>query len=117
MNSKNGVEGLRSKLIDFLKVQNLKDGFNAVLKKREGSQGLFIILLILAFELEMLCQQSRENYFLYLRKVLKFQMWDFTRLMTIAGCIGLTGQYIFVPLFSKYLKVHDTVISLIGKYR
>ena len=73
-------------------------------------------MLILAFELEMLAERSGGVFFLYLRKVLDFQMWDFTRLMTLAGMIGLTGQYIFVPLFTQCLKFQDATISLMGRY-
>ena len=86
-----------------------------MLKRRQNNERFLLVMLILAFELEMFSQQGGDIFFLYLRKVLDFQMWDFTRLMTIAGVIGLTGQYIFVPLFSQYLKFHDATISLMGK--
>ena len=109
------MKRFKSNFGDFFKIQNFKDCLIAVLRKRRGNQRLILVMLIMAFVLEMLCDQGFELFFLYLRKVLDFQMWDFTRLMTLAGLIGLTGQYIFVPLFSRYLKLHDATISLIGK--
>ena len=90
------------------------EGFRTVLKKRKYNERRILILLITAFLLEMFTNYQWGNFFMYFRLKLQFQMKDFSTLMGITGPIGLTGQYVFVPLFTKVLKYHDAVISLLG---
>ena len=100
------------KLVDVL-----LEGFRTVLKKRKYNDRRCLILLIIAFLLEMFTNYQWGNFFMYFRLKLQFQMQDFSTLMGITGVIGLTGQYVFVPLFTKVLKFHDASISLLGKFR
>ena len=101
---------------DLIKPKNLKEGFSAVfLKKREHNGRVLLILLIVAFELEILAMKGKwSSSYLYLRKHLKFDAVIFTRLMTINGIINLAGQYLLVPLLSKRFRWSDSAIALIG---
>ena len=51
---------------------------------------------------------------MYFRLKLQFRMADFSTLIAITGWVGLSAQYIFVPLFIKALRFHDATISLLG---
>ena len=95
-------------LLDF------KEGFRTVLKERPNNDRFCIILLIIAFLLEMFTNYQWNNLYMYYRLKLKFGMEEFSLLMTLAGMVGLSGQYIFVPLFVRVLKFHDATISLLG---
>ena len=105
----NGIKLIMNAILDF------KEGFRTVLKKRPGNDRLCIILLIIAFLLEMFTNYQWTNLFMYYRLKLEFRMEDFSLYMSLAGMVGLSGQYIFVPLFIKGLKFHDATISVIGK--
>ena len=96
-------------------ILDCKEGFRTVLKKRPNNDRLCIILLITAFLLEMFTNYQWNNLYMYYRLKLKFGMEDFSLLMSLAGMAGLSGQYIFVPLFVRVLKFHDATISLLGK--
>ena len=101
----------------FRAIFDMKEGLRTVLKKRNYNDRLCVILLISAFLLEMFTDNQWVNIFMYYRLKLKFRMEDFTTLMSLAGFVGLTGQYIFVPLFLNVLKFHDATISCLGNYR
>ena len=101
----------------FKAIFDMKEGLRTVLKKRKYNDRLCVILLISAFLLEMFTDNQWVNIFMYYRLKLKFRMEDFTTLMSLAGFVGLTGQYIFVPLFLNVLKFHDATISCLGNYR
>ena len=73
-------------------------------------------MMISAFLLEMFTNYQWVNFFLYYQLRLKFTMEDFALLMAIGGFVGLSGQFIFVPLFCNVLKFHDATIALLGKY-
>ena len=98
-------------------ILEFKEGFQTVLKKRPHNERLCIILLIIAFLLEMFTNYQWGNLFMYYRLKLEFRMEDFSSLMSLAGMVGLSGQYIFVPLFIKVLKFHDAFISLLGNFQ
>ena len=101
----------------FKSIFDMKEGLRTVLKKRSYNDRLCVILLITAFLLEMFTDNQWVNIFMYYRLKLKFRMEDFTTLMSLAGFVGLTGQYIFVPLFLNVLKFHDSAISCLGRYK
>ncbi len=94
-------------------LRNLKAGFSALFEKRPHNLRLYLILMVACFELEMFVNVGEGNNYLYLRKVLDFQMKDYTRYSTIVGVIGIIAQYITVPLFSEKFKLHDSTIVLI----
>ena len=110
---KSGYNGL---VLIFKAIFDMKEGLRTVLKKRNYNDRLCVILLISAFLLEMFTDNQWVNIFMYYRLKLKFRMEDFTTLMSLAGFVGLTGQYIFVPLFLNVLKFHDATISCLGNY-
>ena len=101
----------------FTAIFDMKEGLRTVLKKRNYNDRLCVILLISAFLLEMFTDNQWVNIFMYYRLKLKFRMEDFTTLMSLAGFVGLTGQYIFVPLFLNVLKFHDATISCLGNIK
>ena len=71
-------------------------------------------MMMTAFLLEIFTNYAWGNLFMYYRLKLKFRMSDFSTLMSLAGFVGLTGQYVFVPLFVYELKFHDATICLLG---
>ena len=97
-------------------VKKLLEGFQTVLKKRPYNERCCLLLLITAFLLEMFTNYQWGNFFMYFRLRLQFRMEDFSTLIAITGWVGLTGQFIFVPLLVKLLKFHDATISLLGNY-
>lgn len=104
-------EGVRS-LSSIFNLNNFLDAWRALLKKREGHKRFHIILLIIAFELEIFLSQGRwSSLFLFFRKHLKWSVIQYSRYTTILGVFGLLAQYIFVPFLSTRLKLHDTTIS------
>ena len=69
-------EGLR-KLFD---IQNIRDGYNALIKPREEGIRTYLILMVACNELEMFINVGEwGSAYLYLRKVLNFEMEDFAR--------------------------------------
>ena len=101
---------------DLIDLKNLKEGFSAVFcKVREHNGRLLLLLLILAFELEMFSAKGIwSSSYLYMRKVLKFDAIQFSRFISISGIINLGGNYIVVPFLSKKLKWSDSAIALTG---
>jgi len=94
--------------------ENFKEAWRALIKKRDGHKKMFIILLIVAFELEMFLSHGRwSGLFLFFRKQLKWSTIQYTTFTTTLGFIGLFGQYIAVPILSGWLRLHDSTISLI----
>lgn len=96
-------------------IKTLPIGFVTVFKKRPYNDRLILLMLMLAFLLEMSTNMAGGNFFMYCRLKFNFRMEDFSTFMAIAGFVGLTGQYVFVPLFIKVLRFSDVVISLLGK--
>ena len=99
----------------LFRIQNLVEGFAAVLKKRPHHKRSFIILLIIAFQLEMFALHGKWNcMFLYFRRVLNWSIVEFSRYSSILGGLGLIAQYALVPILSLKLKLHDSTIAMIG---
>ena len=96
-------------------IKAISEGFTTVLKKRPHNDRLCLIMLITAFLLEMFTNYQWGNIFMYFRLKLQFRMEDFSTYMSLAGMIGLTGQFIFVPMLLKALGFHGATISLLGK--
>ena len=99
----------------LFQVQNLIDGFAAVVKKRKYHKRSFIILLIIAFEMEMFALHGKwDCMYLYFKRVLDWTMSEYGQYVSILGFLGLVAQYILVPLLSVTLKLHDSTIALLG---
>ena len=93
------------------------DGFKAVVKKRKYHKRSFIILLIIAFEMEMFALHGKwDCMYLYFKRALDWTMTEYGQYVSILGFLGLVAQYILVPLLSVSLKLHDSTIALLGKH-
>ena len=100
----------------LFQVRNLIDGFAAVVKKRRYHKRSFIILLIIAFEMEMFALHGKwDCMYLYFKRVLSWTMTEYGQYVSILGFLGLVAQYALVPLLSVTLKLHDSTIALLGK--
>ena len=92
------------------------EGFAAVVKKRRYHKRTFIILLIIAFEMEMFALHGKwDCMYLYFKRVLSWTMTEYGQYVSILGFLGLIAQYAVVPLLSVTFKLHDSTIALIGK--
>ena len=81
------------KFKSLFSLNNVKMGFKALLKKREHNFRLYLLLMILCFEMEMFINVGEwSGGYLYLRRVLDFTMVEYTRLSTVAGVIDFVGS-------------------------
>ena len=107
----------KRQLYDLFKIHNLIEGFKAVFKKRQYHKRLFIVLLIIAFEMEMFALHGKWNcMYLYFRRVLEWNIGTFSRYTSVLGSFGLIAQYVLVPILSSKLKLHDSTIALLGMF-
>ena len=61
-------------------VQNIKDGYKALIRPRDHNIRMYLILMICVFELEMFINVGEwGSAYLYLRRVLNFGLEDFAR--------------------------------------
>ena len=101
-----------------LLMKTMCQGFTAVLKKRPSNERFCLIMLMLAFHLEILNNYMYyRNYYMYFRLILRFTMEYFTLFSSLVGLYLMTCQFVLVPLFSKVLKLRDATIALIGECR
>ena len=64
----------------LFKIDNVKKGFNALLKKRPHNIRLYLLLMILCFEMEMFINVGEwSGTYLYVRRTLEWTMTDYTR--------------------------------------
>ena len=110
--SESAITGIVKSIKDA--ILDAKEGFRTVFKQRPNNDRRCLILLITAYLLEMFTNYQWGNFFMYFRLKLQFRMADFSTLIAITGWVGLSAQYIFVPLFIKALRFHDATISLLG---
>ncbi|TRY71632.1 hypothetical protein TCAL_14873 [Tigriopus californicus] len=95
-------------------INNVKRGFRALTKKRKGNLRTIVILMVFCFEMEMFINVGEwSNTYLFLRRQLEFTMVDYTRFSVIVGIIGISAQYITIPLFTQKFKFRDSTIVLI----
>ncbi len=74
----------------------------------------YIILMIFCFEMEQFINVGDwGNQYLYLRRKLDYTLEQFTVYTIVMGFIGISAQYITVPLFSAKFKLRDSTIVLI----
>ena len=99
----------------FFNIRNLVEGFTAVVRKRRYHKRTFIILLIIAFEMEMFALHGKWNcMFLYVKVALDWTIVEFGYYVSILGFLGLIAQYALVPILTGIVKLHDSTIALIG---
>ncbi len=104
----------KEKLVHFFDLRNLRDGFRALTMVRKHNIRTYLFLLIVCFEMEQFINVGDWDYaYLYLRKKLDFDLNDFTMYTTIMGVVGITTQYITIPLMSQKFGVRDSVITII----
>ncbi len=104
----------KEKVIAFFDLRNLQNGFRALMIKRPHNIRTYLFLLIVCFEMEQFINVGDwDHAYLYLRKTLKFTLTDFTQYTTIMGFVGITTQYITIPLMSRKFGVRDSVITII----
>ena len=116
MNKKLAKSTQRAAHLKFaLLMKTTCQGFTAVLKKRPSNQRFCLIMLMIAFHLEIL--NNYRNYYMYFRLILSFTMEYFTLFSSFVGLYLMTCQFVLVPLFSKILKLRDATIALIGECR
>ena len=69
--------------------------------------------MIFCFEMEQFINVGESNQYLYLRRRLEWGYNDYTYFSMIVSIVGVTAQYITIPLFSSIFKFRDSTIILI----
>ncbi len=104
----------KQQLDHFFDLSNLKEGFRTLGKKRDHNLRVYLILLIVCFEMEMFINVGDwDNAYLYLRRKLQFTLQDFTLYTTVMGFVGITSQYIAIPVMSEVLHFRDSFIVIL----
>lgn len=102
-------------LIGLFDLSNIKEGFKAVFRERPNHKRVFLILMIVIFEIEIFCIMGKwSNMYLFFRKKLKWTIIEYTRYTTILGMVGVGAQYVVMPILSKYFRLRDTTILLMN---
>ena len=100
---------------NLFSLKNIKTCAQTLFKKREHHTRALILLLILAYELDYFVLKGHwSTSYMFVRKTLKFTMTDYSRFITIAGIMGLLGQYVVLPYMSTKLLWRDSLIGMIG---
>ena len=100
---------------DLFNLKNVKTCAQTLFKKREHHTRALMLFLILAYELDYFVLKGHwSTSYMFVRKTLKFTMTDYSRFITIAGIMGLLGQYVVLPYMSTKLLWKDSVIGMIG---
>ena len=111
---KESKEGFRNNFYGLFLVSNITAPFITVFKKREGNQRMYIILTVVAITLDSFAARGKwSTLFLYLRKVLSWNITQYSSFMSSLGLLGAISNYILVPIFSRKLLFHDSTISII----
>ena len=100
---------------NLFNLKNVKTCTQTLFKKRENHTRALMLLLILAYELDYFVLKGHwSTSYMFVRKTLKFTMTDYSRFITIAGIMGLLGQYVVLPYMSTKLLWKDSIIGMIG---
>ena len=100
---------------DLFNLKNVKTCAQTLFKKREHHTRALMLFLILAYELDYFVLKGHwSTSYMFVRKTLKFTMTDYSRFITIAGIMGLLGQYVVLPYMSTKLLWKDSTIGMIG---
>ena len=74
---------------------------------------MLIILMILSFELMAFIHVGEwTNGYLYLRRRLDWDIYDYTKFSLTWGIVGMLAQYTLIPLLSEKLKLRDSTIIM-----
>ena len=85
----------------------------ALILKRRHNLRCLVLLMIFCFEMEQFINVGEGNQYLYLRRRLEWGYDDYTYFSMIVSIVGVTAQYITIPLFSSIFKFRDSTIILI----
>uniref|UniRef100_A0AAR5NWG1 Major facilitator superfamily (MFS) profile domain-containing protein n=1 Tax=Dendroctonus ponderosae TaxID=77166 RepID=A0AAR5NWG1_DENPD len=108
-------ESKKNFLLDIFDTRHAIDTFKLILKKSPGNDRLFIVLLLLGMFVYTLVNVGEDSvFFLYTRGFLNWSIVQYTSFLTANTLIHLVGTIIAVPLFTKFLKLHDLVILLLS---
>ena len=108
-------EGPCQVFLSFFDIKNLKLGFEAVFKKREGNKRTIIMLIIALFQLSMLSSFGQHAVlYLYFRKQLQWTHREYTLYSTLGGLVGGVSQTTVIPILTSKLKWKDTSIMAFG---
>ena len=111
MESKGGVP---NKCYELFKLESITEGFVTVLKKRDGSKRVCILLTLVAMTLDSFAARGKwQSLFLYFRKVLNWSVTQYSSYMSSLGLIGAISNYVLVPFMSRKLLFHDSTIAII----
>ena len=92
----------------------LMNSFRTLCTKREHNLRVLLLLMIFCFEMEVFINVGDLGFqYLYLRRKLDWDIIDYTTYTIVAGMIGLTAQYIIVPILSEKLNLRDPTIIII----
>eukprot|EP00096_Caligus_rogercresseyi_P009399 TRINITY_DN3188_c0_g1_i2.p1 TRINITY_DN3188_c0_g1~~TRINITY_DN3188_c0_g1_i2.p1 ORF type:complete len:479 (-),score=76.45 TRINITY_DN3188_c0_g1_i2:14-1450(-) len=105
----------KESIFKMFQFKNVKTGLRATFRKRENGLRKYLLLLILAFLLELFLYGGRGSvFFLYFRKKFKWTEIDFSKFMIIFGIQGLLAQFFVIPFLTKRLQMRDATIILLG---
>ncbi|KAL1512830.1 hypothetical protein ABEB36_002352 [Hypothenemus hampei] len=101
-------------LLDVFDTRHAINTFKLVLKKNEENDRLNLVLLLLGMFIYALVNVGEESvFFLYTRGFLNWTVVQYTSFLTANTLIHLAGTIIAVPLFARFLKLHDLIILLL----
>jgi len=112
------MEGKKEKkggLRAMFDIQNVKDGFKTVFRKRDNNLRSFIIMLTIAFLLEIMLTNGKGPItYLYFRRKFSWDMSQFGSYIGIYGFVSIFAQFVVVPFLSQKMKLHDTTIGMLA---
>ena len=90
------------------------NSFRTLCSKRKHNLRVLLLLMIFCFEMEQFINVGDLGFqYLYLRRKLDWDIIDYTTYTIVAGVIGLTAQYIIVPILSEKFNLRDSTIIII----
>lgn len=105
----------KSTLNKIFDVENLKQGFHTMFKKREHGVRPYLILLAGIFVMEIFMINGKgPTMYLFLRKELGYDEKAFGMFIAVFGFVGLFTQYVAVPFLTEDCNLHDTTLGLLA---
>jgi len=105
----------KGRMASLFDIDNVKNGFKSVFRKREKNLRTFVILLAITFVLEIfLINGKGPTQYLYFRRKFSWGKNKFGSYVGIFGFLGIFAQYVMVPLLSECAKLHDSTLGLIA---
>jgi len=107
----NKKDGLR-KIFD---VENVKQGFNTMFKRRDNNVRRFIIMLACCFVLEIFLTNGKGPIqYLYFRRKFSWDHSKFGGYIAVFGIVGIFAQFVVIPFLSGRMGLHDTTLGVIA---